>query len=65
MAKLTLKQLEEHQDETLTTLQKELDQAWKEANTAMAKVDTITRTIAKFQTQILMAGTAWKLPNNN
>lgn len=65
MTKLTLKLLEEHQDETLKTLHKEYEEAWKDAQKAMDKVDVISRTIAKFQTQILLAQTKWKLDEQN
>lgn len=65
MTKLTLKLLEEHQEETLKTLDKEYEAAWKEAQKAMDKVDLIARTKAKFQAQILMAQTKWKIDENN
>lgn len=55
MKTLTLKGLEQHQDETLTTLRKEYEEAWKEAQKAMDKVDVITNAMARFQTQILTA----------
>lgn len=65
MKTLTLKALEEHQDETLATLQKEYEAAWKEAQKAMDKVDLISRTMAKFHAQILMAQSKWKLDEQN
>jgi peroxiredoxin len=65
MTKLTLKLLEEHQEETLKTLDKEYEKAWKEAQQAIDKVDLIARTKAKFQAQILMAQTKWKIDENN
>lgn len=65
MTKLTLKLLEEHQEETLKTLDKEYETAWKEAQKAMDKVDLIARTKAKFQTQILLAQTKWKIDEQN
>ena len=65
MKTLTLASLEKHQDETLTTLHKELEIAWKEVNEAQDKVDVINDAIAKFQAQILMSQTKWKIDENN
>lgn len=65
MKKLTLKQLEEHQKETLDTLNKEYEIAWKEAQEAMDKIYIINSTIAKFQTQIFMAQQFGKKEENN
>lgn len=55
MKNLTLKDLEEHQEETLKSLYKQKEEAWGEANKAMDKVDTISKAIARFQTQIFIA----------
>lgn len=65
MKKLTLELLEKHQEETLNSLDKELETAWKEVNKAMDKVDLINNTKAKFQTQLLIAQTKWKTDEKN
>ena len=65
MKKLTLQLLEQHQEETINTLDKELEAAWVEVNKAIDKVDLINRTKAKFQAQILLASTKWKLDEQN
>lgn len=63
--KLIITDLEKHQDETLATLNKEYEAQWEVCQKELDKLDTITRTMAKFQAAILLAKTNWKLKENN
>ena len=57
--------LKEHQDEVINTLEKERNEVDIQIQKLMDKRDVITNTIVKFQTQILLSQTKWKLDEQN
>jgi DNA-binding transcriptional regulator GbsR (MarR family) len=65
MTKLTRLLLEQHQDETINTLDKEIEAINKKIEKLLNQRDVVIDTKAKFMAQILMAQTKWKLDEQN
>jgi len=56
---------QEHQDETINSLNKEVEAVDKEIQKLLDQRDIITNCMVKFQTEALMALTKWKIDEKN